>query len=502
MSTVDINSFGKWRSRLWPIHSFELKKMLPLFLLKFLASLIYSILTCMKDTLVVTADNSGAEVIPVLKGWVVLPCAILATVIFVKLSNVLKKSTLFYGIIAFFLAVITIYGFVLYPNIEFFSPHESADLLLSKVGQNFSHWIAIYRNWIHSLFFVTSELWAQVVIMILFWGFVNQIVLFSEAKRCYTLFIAAGDVGSLLAGPLVLFFAKRYAHLDFSHTLQMLILFIVLFGGLLMGVYWWINRYVLPDRRFYDPDKMGHTIKKKTKLSLLKSIKFIASSKYLLHLAIIVIGCGLTINMIEVTWKANLKLLYPDPADYQSFMGVVVSSVGFFALITILFFGGTALRRFGWLFSARLTPILVGATGLLFFLFSHFQDSIHPLTSLFGITPLVLVVFFGAFQNVLSKVMKYSFFDSTKEMAFIPLDHESKVKGKAAIDVVGSRLGKSGSSWIQLAFIEFLGAGSVLNITSYLIPLVTIMVIFWVYSVSAINKKLVPESVTPGVLNT
>ena len=87
-------------------------------------------------------------------------------------------------------------------------------------------------------------------------------------------------------------------------------------------------------------------------------------------------------------------------------------------------------------------------------------------------------------------------------MAFIPLDHESKVKGKAAIDVVGSRLGKSGSSWIQLAFIEFLGAGSILNITSYLIPLVTLMVIFWIYSVHAINKKLTPEAATPGVLNT
>ena len=96
MSQSDINSFGKWRERLWPIHSYELKKMLPIFMLKFLASLIYSILTCMKDTLVVTADNSGAEVIPVLKGWVVLPCAILATIIFVKLSNILKKIQRFF----------------------------------------------------------------------------------------------------------------------------------------------------------------------------------------------------------------------------------------------------------------------------------------------------------------------------------------------------------------------------------------------------------------------
>ena len=66
---------------------------------------------------------------------------------------------------------------------------------------------------------------------------------------------------------------------------------------------------------------MGHTIKKKTKLSLVKSIKFIVKSKYLLHLAIIVIGCGLTINMIEVTWKANLKTSLSRSCRLSKFYG-------------------------------------------------------------------------------------------------------------------------------------------------------------------------------------
>ena len=72
---------------------------------------------------------------------------------------------------------------------------------------------------------------------------------------------------------------------------------------------------------------------------------------------------------------------------------------------------------------------------------------------LFGTTPLAIVVFFGSAQNIFSRAAKYSVYDATKEMAFVPLSPEDQLKGKPAIDGVCSRLGKSGGSVIHQGFL-------------------------------------------------
>ncbi len=493
MASGDKSPLTRWRERLWPIHAYELKKVLPLLFMKFFISFTYGVLTTMKDALVVTAKGSGAEVIPVLKGWIVLPIALGATVLYSKLANMFSRSTLFYSIILFFMGFLCLYGFVLYPNIDTLSPHASADWLIEKLGTSNAHWVAIYRNWIQSLFFITAELWGTIVIFLLFWGFVNHICNFNEAKRSYNFFIAGGDLAQMFTGPLVCYFTGKYLATEFDFALQSLIVCVLFFGSMIMGLHWLLTHRILKDERLYQPEHGQQPIDQKTKLSLLDSLKFIFRSPYLRYIAVMVVAYGLTINLTEVTWKANLKLAFPETGDYQSFMATVSSSVGVCSFIITLFFSGMIIRRLGWHFSAQLPPIVIGVTSLLFLTMFLNPQWLGP-------TPLFLIVLFGAFQNILTKVMKYAFFDSTKEMSYIPLDQESKVKGKAAIDVVGSRLGKSGAAWIQIVLIQLAGTGSVLSITHYLLPLIAFTVLFWILSVRQLNKqfqedkKLAPES--------
>ena len=104
----------------------------------------------------------------------------------------------------------------------------------------------------------------------------------------------------------------------------------------------------------------------------------------------------------------------------------------------MLFVGGFIIRKKGWGFAAMITPVVLLVTGAAFFGFVIFRDNLAGFISALGTSPVMLAVIFGMMQNIMSKSTKYSLFDPTKEMAYIPLDQEQKVKGKAAIDVVGA----------------------------------------------------------------
>uniref|UniRef100_A0A0A8XN62 ADP,ATP carrier protein n=1 Tax=Arundo donax TaxID=35708 RepID=A0A0A8XN62_ARUDO len=72
-------------------------------------------------------------------------------------------------------------------------------------------------------------------------------------------------------------------------------------------------------------------------------------------------------------------------------------------------------------------------------------------------------------------------------MAYIPLDEDMKVKGKAAIDVVCNPLGKSGGALIQQFMI--LTFGSLANSTPYLGGILLVIVLAWLGAASSLDKQ-------------
>lgn len=196
----------------------------------------------------------------------------------------------------------------------------------------------------------------------------------------------------------------------------------------------------------------------------------------------------MAINLVEVTWKSQLKLQYTTENDYGAFMGNFSTFTGIATIILILMCKGI-VRRYGWFTGAVLTPIILLITGVLFYTFVIFRDSLDWLTLAMGATPVFLAVMIGATQNILSKGTKYSLFDPTKEMSYIPLDQELKVKGKAAVDVIGGRLGKSGGAVIQQFLLVVTSTTATqITIAPYTCTIMIVVILAWIFAAGGLSK--------------
>ncbi|KAG7652389.1 ADP/ATP carrier protein [Arabidopsis thaliana x Arabidopsis arenosa] len=461
-----------------------LKKIIPLGLMFFCILFNYTILRDTKDVLVVTAKGSSAEIIPFLKTWVNLPMAIGFMLLYTKLSNVLSKKALFYTVIIPFIVYFGAFGFVMYPLSNYIHPEALADKLLATLGPRFMGPLAILRIWSFCLFYVMAELWGSVVISVLFWGFANQITTVDEAKKFYPLFGLGANVALIFSGRTVKYFSNLRKNLGpgvdgWAVSLKAMMSIVVGMGLAICFLYWWVNRYVpLPTR--------SKKKKEKPKMGTMESLKFLVSSPYIRDLATLVVAYGISINLVEVTWKSKLKAQFPSPNEYSAFMGDFSTCTGI-ATFTMMLLSQYVFDKYGWGVAAKITPTVLLLTGVAFFSLILFGGPFAPLVAKLGMTPLLAAVYVGALQNIFSKSAKYSLFDPCKEMAYIPLDEDTKVKGKAAIDVVCNPLGKSGGALIQQFMI--LSFGSLANSTPYLGMILLVIVTAWLAAAKSLEGQ-------------
>jgi ATP:ADP antiporter, AAA family len=154
----------------------------------------------------------------------------------------------------------------------------------------------------------------------------------------------------------------------------------------------------------------------------------------------------------------------------------------------VIFFGVQVIRFLGWRIGAIATPTVMAIVSFPFFLCILWPGSSldkNPIR-------LQTAVLFGTLTSLLSKTSKYALFDPTTQMAYIPLDEESKIKGKAAIDVLGSRIGKSGGSLIQQGLVLLFG--TILSASPIVGVLYYIVLFIWIHSANQLSTLFQQQS--------
>merc|ERR1712151_1154845 len=137
------------------------------------------------------------------------------------------------------------------------------------------------------------------------------------------------------------------------------------FGLLIAANYFLVNKFLLPKAKLPEQSAPKKK-KKKANMSVPESLKFLAGQRYIRNLATLVVAYGISINLVEVTWKSKLRAQYPDPNDYSMFMGNFSTATGTVTFI-LMIVSRYIFAKFGWGVAAAITPMVILITGATFF---------------------------------------------------------------------------------------------------------------------------------------
>lgn len=487
----------------FPIERKEMAKFGPMFLSILLISFVYNLLRPVKMTLTVASSQASTEIIPFLKFWGVIPAAFVATSLYTSLARRFSRDQVINLIVMAFVGsfIIFILGFLFIGDA--LSLTSIGNLLRSTLPLGAKGFIAMIEHWHISLFYILIELWPALVLSVLFWGLANEVVDMEQASRFYFLFTIGGNLGSVFAGKIGASFSSMdlSGHLmwipgsNWNKSIFILISIAIvccfLITKLIQDLH---NKVLCPNEpnsltSVSDKKEPPKVKKEKSKITIIECFRQVSKSSYLLYLSVIVFGYNIAFNLTDVIWTDTVRIKFEnDSQGFNIYMSQITTFKGYISLF-IAFIAPLFIRKFGWKNAAILTPVILLVTSLGFYpLIMQQGGSSQIWIESFAMSISEVIVLVGALQNSLARACKYTIYDATKEMAFIPLDQETKRKGKAVIDGIGSRIGKSlGSVIFQILLLIYLNLQDTVPIIA---AINFIVVAAWIYSVIALNKEM------------
>jgi AAA family ATP:ADP antiporter len=267
----------------------------------------------------------------------------------------------------------------------------------------------------------------------------------------------AANIALVISGSFVKYVCKATAtSLHPTHTmLSVLLATVVAASVVMMGIKAAIDKWLIAP---YCSIQIGSNSekkekKKKEKKGFIESLQALTASPRIASLATLVMSYGIAHRLFEFAWKHQVRVLYDTPAGYQGILADVSIATGY-STLGLMLLGRFVFQIFGWTAAAAVTPVFMAGAGAVFFIFSIAAQQGVSILSMDPAAMAFAGVMSGCVCQIVARSAKFSLFDSSKEMVWIEMDREEKSKGKAAVDLLGSQVGKSGGAWVtQLALI-------------------------------------------------
>ena len=471
---------------LCPIHPGEWAKFIYMFLIMASVVYVHTTVKTLKDVLILS--HLSTEVISAIKMWLVLPISLAVMLVYMKLSDMFKRSTLFHLLMWGFIGFFVLFAVLIYPNYRALTIHFDASLVYSYPFLKYI--LIMISNWHFALFYLFAELWVTIILSISVWQAINHITAIEESKRFYPLMGLSANIGMMIAGFCSKYFATHNS--SWQGTLNTSIASITIAAAL---VSWSLVKLVnnIGDQTFNSTVNVVNNSapkKTKTKISFADSVRMIFSSRAVMLIVLLLLSYNVSLNLIEGIWKKSIEISCAGNANLiQGFLSQVNAYISEFSIVLSIV-GIYILKAVSWRTAAMITPALFTISGGIFFLYLIFRDASMLQAFIIGGSAIYTASIVGAFHNISARSSKHTIYDSTKEMVYIPLSNDIKTKGKAAAELIGSRFGKGSGAFIQQCLLTIFPTMSLLDLTPILSVIFLLLMVAWFYSTIELSKLL------------
>jgi ATP:ADP antiporter, AAA family len=414
----------------------------------------YSILRSLRNTLVVSCTSAGAELIPAIQLWGLLPLTFLLVYVISLFMRKYSQAKVFFLVTLLFLGFFNIHAFLIYP----FQTQLEASLTPPSFLKPISSLYLLCKHWASGSYFIAAELWKVAILSLLFFGFLNRSLSLKEAKGMYSPLLLGGSIGGLLAGPTTViaskispFMLKSFGFSKWHATYLVLTVIMTLVGFMIMGLFSLLKNKVKPSEIQKEESK--------AKISFKDSLKTFIHNRYLFSLGVIVIADYIAYFLFEVFFLDLLKTAYPDPNKYCQFNGQLTFWTSVLTLISALFVTPILLHKRSWKTAALVTPSAIGLSIIFFAMVIGAKTPwMQNLSSILGMSATKIAIIFGSIQFCVCRAIKGTLFDASKELAYFPLSEDLKSKGKLVVDGLASRTGYCLAAGINQSLFSVFGS--------------------------------------------
>lgn len=467
----------------------EQQKCILMSLLIFMTVVGYNIMRGMKETVLRKLSATGAaSYIPFVKIFLVMPVSIILGFLYLYLRHKTGISRSYYVVSSVFLAYFALFTFHIIPNIEYYTADPDWILSMQTTYPFYKYIIGLMGNLPSALYYVFAELWGTFTLVIMFWSMANDIFTTDEASRVYPILSLFSSVSIIVSSYII----KSLSIC--SNPLEQSTLVILALGICMLLIVYKLNPS--PDQKQTTTDTSSDnkliSKKSKKKMPLYQSFKTAVQTPHILYMAICVVSFSILINIVETSLKEKLYFYYDTDQAYLDYYSFFTYSKGTLSLLAN-FCNVYLLRKYGWFRIAMITPVLCIITAN-FFLYHNAGIVPDFIMQIFQSSDMNFTMMWVACYGMIGTyAAKYAFFDTTQQMAYIPLPEEIRANGKAAADGIGGRLGKSGSGFILSGLLAFTAAESssqgILHIAPYLIIITTLLSILWIWAMLKLSHS-------------